>query len=650
MTKLILKRAFFLPFLFSLFTLIFVQPVLAADSITITSPVNYQVIQRNSSNQANITISGTYSGSPTAIEASWNSGAYSTIVSSPTSGTFSGTLSAQSAGQGTLIVRFTNSTSVSTSIIYVGIGDVFIIAGQSNANGYGFNNQVYSHPTIKASLFGKDDIWKNLADPVGDGTNSVDAVTGQLGAGGSVWPPLATILMNNQNVPIAFVPCADSGSLIASWSRNNSNPGDTATRYGSMYRRINAVGNVKAVLWWQGESDFNTNRTTYKTALVQLANNVYSDFGVKLITAQIGDRVGVSGTGLDNIRLAQVSAWNDAGNVLPGPALYDVNLSDESGDGLHFKSNGDIQIAANRWGAAVLKDIYGTGDARGPQLSVAEYDSTKTNVTLTFADDSLPILPASGFSGFTIYDNSTPATISTITKPSSNQLLISLVTAATGTITVSLGEGHTGTGATVPTDSSTYNLPAEIFVNQATTLLNETNSSSSSTSSSASAPVCNNLVPMGTSPYLYSSTSNSSSSITLKFTNWQSPTDHFVLEYGTSPNKYQYGADNIGGKDITSYTVNYLNPNTTYYFRVRAGNGCAVGSWSNEISAKTLGSFFTNNTPVGQSQTFEDIKAKPIENTTIAPQQNPEFPFKFLVLVIALILIISFFLMRPKAV
>jgi nucleoid-associated protein YgaU len=36
-----------------------------------------------------------------------------------------------------------------------------------------------------------------------------------------------------------------------------------------------------------------------------------------------------------------------------------------------------------------------------------------------------------------------------------------------------------------------------------------------------------------------------------------------------------------------AYTINALNANTTYYFKVRANNGCMGGEWSNTLSLKT---------------------------------------------------------------
>ena len=454
-------------------------------TITLSTPKSYQVIQRDGSNNANIVITGTYTGSPTAIEASWNGGAYETIVASPTGGTYSGTLSNQTAGQGTLTVRFVNSTEITASASYVGIGDIFVIAGQSNASGRGTNNQIYSHASLKATMFGNDDSWKELADPTDSGTGQVDSVSNDSAnsPGGTVWPLIATLYMADQGVPVAFIPTAMGATNITQWQRNNSNPGDTTTLYGSMYRRINAVGgSVKAILFWQGESDAvdGTSQSTYKTKVETFANDAYTDFGVKTVLAQIGDFTTYPGASVDNVRLGQIDAWNDGGNILVGPGLYDVNTTDY----VHFTTNSELQTAANRWWAAIEKDLYAGSDGRGPILTAAEYNSAKTQVRLTFTDGTLPLLPTSGLSGFTVKDNGSTVSISSISRTASNQLTITLTSAASGTITVSLGEGHSGKGATVPTDSSTYNLPAETFVNHATTPLDDSAPTISSISSS----------------------------------------------------------------------------------------------------------------------------------------------------------------------
>lgn len=455
-----------------------------ATSIAITSPKAYQVIQRGTGGKADISISGTYSGSPTAIEASWNGGAYSTISASPSGGTFSGILSNQNAGQGTLSVRFTSDTSVTATKAYVGVGDIFVIAGQSNASGRGFSNQTYTTPggtTLKASLLGNDDTWKELVDPTDSNTGQVDSVSSDSGAAGSVWPLIASLYLADQRVPVAFIPTAKGGTSITEWQHSTN----ASTLYGSMYRRIQAVGSVKAVLFFQGETDAlnGMSRSTYLSDLENFSNAVYSDFGVKTVVGQIGNQ-SIADSNLDAIRLAQEDSWNVGTTTLPGPAAPDVNLADEGGDNLHFKSNGDLQIWANRWWAAIQKDFFGGSDGRGPQFVSAQENSDRTAVTVTFSDDTLPLVLGAGATGFVVKNNGVSVGTVSTTTVGTNAIRIGLQNALTGTATISFGSGSSVSGLTVPTDSSTYNLPTEIFIDQSVSVATPpptvtTNSSSS---------------------------------------------------------------------------------------------------------------------------------------------------------------------------
>lgn len=66
--------------------------------------------------------------------------------------------------------------------------------------------------------------------------------------------------------------------------------------------------------------------------------------------------------------------------------------------------------------------------------------------------------------------------------------------------------------------------------------------------------------------------------------NWNKisePMTYYLLAYGTSEENLVYGNPNIGGKDLTSYTVGSLSTGKTYYFKIRAGNGCRAGDFSN---------------------------------------------------------------------
>lgn len=268
----------------------------SAGTITITSPVASQVFQRSGDTAgiggtASIPISGTYTDTPTSIEASFNGGAWVTIVATPTGGTFSGTLTGQAAGQGTLSVRFTNNTAVTSSVSSVGIGDIYVIAGQSNAEGQGTNNQSYQTATATtATMFANDYAWKNLTDPVDLQTGQVDAVSLDSNPKGSCWPNLATRIMAYTKTPVAFVPCALSGSSITAW-QPGANHDDRTTLYGSMHHRatVAIIGGVKAVLWWQGEQDAITSmsQATYFADFQTLSAAIATDLSCKIMPTKL---------------------------------------------------------------------------------------------------------------------------------------------------------------------------------------------------------------------------------------------------------------------------------------------------------------------------------------------------------------------------
>lgn len=129
---------------------------------------------------------------------------------------------------------------------------------------------------------------------------------------------------------------------------------------------------------------------------------------------------------------------------------------------------------------------------------------------------------------------------------------------------------------------------------------------------SSSSPECTDTIPLGRVPWLYQANPVDSTSIIFRFVNWQSPVDHFAVEYGVESGNYQFAVGNIGNGETTSYTVQELNPNTTYFFRVRSGNGCATGSWSNELSLKTVDSNSANSLEISNS-TIEPVVSNDLE-------------------------------------
>lgn len=324
------------------------MPVNPEYPFVLQSPSAYQVFQRNGSNKANIFLTGKFQRTGTyTVQANWKNMGYQDIAIT-SNGYFSGYYANADTGQGTFEIRLKEYTSAYLAINYVGVGDVYVTYGQSNILGELNAYQTYSHPRLKAGLFAKDYKWKELTDPTGSEIGIIDKVSQGNLVNGSYLPLLATLIMADQKVPVAFIPCPKIGTPIIDFLPR-TNHQDRNTLYGSMIIRSNF--NCKAVLFHQGEGDATINGFTgysnYKSRLKTLADAVYSDLGVKLVVTQIHYWNGAPSTTLANVQeidSAMVDAVSEDSNILMGANL----LSPEITQSLHFVSNADGQEVANR--------------------------------------------------------------------------------------------------------------------------------------------------------------------------------------------------------------------------------------------------------------------------------------------------------------
>lgn len=324
---------------------------------TTQDAVSYRVFQRNGSNQASVRLRGTYSGTPTSIEYQWNGGSWTTLVASPSGGTFSATVTLTGPAQGTLSVRFSNATTVSASLAAVGVGDVFIAAGQSNHDG-GATNYVTptapgAHPGWVATVWSKQHVFKALAetsaDKFGNGVSAIYPAQVNLDAGGgSYFGALATLIMAS-GVPVMFVPCAKGSTSIDNWSEASPS---TSTLYGAMLAAAQAIGAHKAVLWWQGEAEMAgvgtasawASKMTAIMAAWATAGQASKWWLVKPCFAANGSTA--NGT---TVR-AQIDTLSGNANVL---GIVDMDSPTVAYTGIHYDTPVQITTVANRIGAAL---------------------------------------------------------------------------------------------------------------------------------------------------------------------------------------------------------------------------------------------------------------------------------------------------------
>jgi len=435
--------------------------------LTILSPNSYQIFQRDGSLEAAIPIDGLYAGSPTGIEyrltpvITGTPGPWTNLGATIAAGQWSGTLPSMSTKQCAIDVRQTNDTSITAAISYVGIGEMFVDAGQSNMAGAFTNDQTYSHATWKAGNWrrGRDSAHRELIDP--SGTSN----------GGSVRPLLATLLMAHLDCPVGFVSTAESGTGLVSSHWDADLVGNVANRAKLCVNacRTARINGARGVLWLQGENDAITDKTRdeYRTELKKLATYLKSNIGGNppLIAAQIAHRANnpdaTDAAAAQLIRLATSDCWDDGtDDVLFGPVSFDVT------DQLHPTTNGMAQTMRDRWYAAILQHFYGGADGRGPSLIRLATNTAKTVISVFTSKDIAVPVGSYATAPFVVESNGSPVTVSSVARVADRQLDITLATPATGSITVSFAKGSSAYGVTIPRGTDAYSLPLETFSNE----------------------------------------------------------------------------------------------------------------------------------------------------------------------------------------
>jgi len=180
------------------------------------------------------------------------------------------------------------------------VGDLWVLAGQSNMDGNGILADLEQpHPLVHS--FDMTDHWLVAEEPLHLLPGAVDRVhwrrqSGQepvrlegdalrkfIAArrkGAGLGLPFAVEMVRRTGVPIGLLPCAHGGTSMAQWDPALKDKGGDSL-YGAMLRRVRAVGGkVKGVLWYQGESETSPqNVPLFRERFQKLIASIREDFG-----------------------------------------------------------------------------------------------------------------------------------------------------------------------------------------------------------------------------------------------------------------------------------------------------------------------------------------------------------------------------------
>lgn len=233
-----------------------------------------------------------------------------------------------------------------TMIGPVFVGDLWVLAGQSNMQGVGNLTDV-TPPSDRVAALGMDGKWVRAEEPLHWLVDSPDPVHSgnpddrearskaehrDRTKGSGLGLPFGVAMANVTNVPVGLLVCAHGGTSMDQWDPAKKGDGGNSL-YGSMLRQINlAGGKVRGVLWYQGESDaMQPAAAKFAEKFTQFIAAVRSDLGqpdLPFYYVQIGRFVaGVDPQGWHVVRDAQRVIADKVPNTAVVTAI-DLELDD----------------------------------------------------------------------------------------------------------------------------------------------------------------------------------------------------------------------------------------------------------------------------------------------------------------------------------
>ena len=323
------------------------KPTLAT-GLTLDSPMDYQVFQRKSRLQGAMTLRGrvrtpydrlevrTLGKSPQGalpdqwreVELAEKGRAFEASVPTPAGGWYKVEVRALKGGK--VVGEMT--------VDHVGVGEVFIGAGQSNSTNCG-QEKIRQNSGMVAAFSGTG--WQLGDDPqpgVHDNT-----------AGGSYWPAFGDAMYEEYGVPIGVASTGHSGTSVNQWA-----PGGELCRWTSA--RMNQLGpnGFRAVLWHQGESDVGMPAEEYTRKMTALIRETRRATGweVPWFVAQVSYH-NPNQVSFPNPRAGQKKLW-ESGVAFEGPDTDTLtgDSRDEGGKGIHFSPKG-LKAHGKMWAQKV---------------------------------------------------------------------------------------------------------------------------------------------------------------------------------------------------------------------------------------------------------------------------------------------------------
>jgi hypothetical protein len=194
--------------------------------------------------------------------------------------------------------------------------------------------------------------WEPAREPIDSPIGQLDFVSRDERA--AVGPSLAladTFVSMHPATTVGLIPCAKGSSSISDWQKTDST-NQRSTLYGSCMTRMKMVspanGTIRAVIFWQGGEDAETekNALKWKERFATFVADLRADLGdpnlpVIMIMVALHDKGAVKDHPYWEIVREQQRSVN-----IPGVIKFDSDGYERKLDGVHFTTRGQLAIGA----------------------------------------------------------------------------------------------------------------------------------------------------------------------------------------------------------------------------------------------------------------------------------------------------------------
>ncbi|WP_307546264.1 sialate O-acetylesterase [Paenibacillus sp. V4I5] len=315
---------------------------------------------------------------------------------------FDGVLAGLSTGSHCLQFRIRDGVSeeliAEAAVEPVFVGDLWILAGQSNMQGCGTLLEV-EEPMEGVSSFYLDDSWGIAEDPMCWYFEAVDPVHWSVPAeklqearlkerqtrtrGAGLGISFGKELLRSAGVPVGLIVCAHGGTRMTQWDPAFLEQ-EGHSLYGSMLRRVKVSGGkVKGCLWYQGESDANPEHASmYAQRMEQFVRRLREDLQepqLPFIYAQLAN--------FHSWDKQHESCWDfiqDEQFRLEqrlAPCALVPTADSTMSDPIHLDAS-SLKVMGRRFAWQALRIAYGASLPTGPRPSDLQWNADRTELTV----------------------------------------------------------------------------------------------------------------------------------------------------------------------------------------------------------------------------------------------------------------------------